>query len=138
MEKDEFLNWYLTSRTPEKPEYPKPERKPWYGPRKKKAKPVTKAPASKKKKRNKKKRKGRPARVDYRVYIKSKEWCEKSKQFRAETGKCEKCGSLNDLQCHHLHYRTLGRETRKDIQVLCGICHMKVHNITPPENLGLE
>lgn len=123
MDKDEFLNWYLTRKILEKTEYPKPERRPRY-PRKKK---------SSKKKVPLKPKKGKPARVDYYDYINSKEWSEKSRQFRKETGKCEMCGSMKKLQCHHLHYRTLGREKRKDIQVLCHTCHMKVHNILPPD-----
>ena len=126
MDKEEFLKWYLTSRTPEKPEYPKPERKPKYPPKKKKTK-ATKKKAKAKPKKNK------PERVDYYVYINSKKWADKSRQFRKETGKCEMCGSTENLQCHHLHYRTLGREKRKDIQVLCGGCHMKVHNLLPPD-----
>jgi 5-methylcytosine-specific restriction endonuclease McrA len=128
MDKEEFLNWYLTSRTPEKTEYPKPERKPRFH-KKKKAKVAKKKPKPKKNK---------PERVEYYVYINSKKWADKSRKWRKETGKCETCGSTENLQCHHLHYRTLGRENRKDIQVLCAGCHMKVHNILPPETTGLE
>ena len=129
MDKEEFLNWYLTSRTPEKPEYPKPVRKPKYPPKKKKA--VKKATPAKKKKPEK------PKKVDYYTYIDSKEWAAKSRKFRKETGKCETCGETRNLQCHHLHYRTLGREKRKDIQVLCANCHMKVHGIIPPDSPDL-
>ena len=77
------------------------------------------------KKRSLKKRK-----VDYKTYIKSEEWKvkrEKFKEYKKHT--CERCGSVNNLQVHHKHYETLGRESFKDLELLCGNCHMKEHGI---------
>ena len=77
----------------------------------------------------KKKTKKRPKCIDYHEYIKSPEWKAKSKKWRDATGKCEECGSTHSLECHHLHYKTLGKEKRSDIKVLCHKCHCKVHGV---------
>lgn len=81
--------------------------------------------------KKKKKRKQKPSKkfVDYHDYIRSKEWLDKSRKWRAETKKCEICGSTENLQCHHLHYKTLGNEQRKDIQVVCYLCHCALHGV---------
>jgi hypothetical protein len=49
---------------------------------------------------------------------------------RRETGQhydCEmitkRCGAVGPLQMHHKHYRTLGRETLDDVEMLCDSCH---------------
>lgn len=65
----------------------------------------------------------------YVKYINSAEWREKSRIWRMEEGKCELCGSTDRLQCHHKHYRTLGKEKRSDIQVVCYNCHCKRHGV---------
>jgi hypothetical protein len=88
----------------------------------KKAKAVKKK--NKPRKYNKRKSKG-----TYVKYIKSAEWKEKSRLWRAEAGKCELCGAEDRLQCHHKHYRTLGKEKRSDIQVVCYKCHCKIHGV---------
>lgn len=88
-----------------------------------------------KKKRWKRKSKKSPAKkkrrsgVKYYRYIKSTEWIEKSRKWREETGACEMCGATDSLQCHHLHYRTVGKETREDIMVVCYECHCKLHGV---------
>tara|TARA_R100000049_G_C1947210_1_gene92856 strand:- start:2144 stop:2500 length:357 start_codon:yes stop_codon:yes gene_type:complete len=33
------------------------------------------------------------------------------------------------LQVHHLHYRSMGNESSKDVEVLCKGCHQQFHNI---------
>jgi len=33
------------------------------------------------------------------------------------------------LECHHIHYNTLGCEKRRDIQVLCHKCHCAAHGV---------
>jgi hypothetical protein len=90
-------------------------------PRKKKAEPDKKP---KHKKHDKRRTKG-----TYVKYINSAEWREKSRIWRMEEGKCELCGSTDRLQCHHKHYRTLGKEKRSDIQVVCYKCHCKLHGV---------
>lgn len=50
------------------------------------------------------------------------------KQLRAEVlksqdGKCRCCDERKGLQMHHLHYRTLGDETARDVEILCAKHH---------------
>jgi len=42
-------------------------------------------------------------------------------------GKCERCGLGLPLDLHHLHYRTVGRETPADLLALCRDCHDAAH-----------
>lgn len=43
--------------------------------------------------------------------------------------RCEWCSGTNvELQVHHLHYRTLGKEDPTDLIVLCDDCHLLIHN----------
>lgn len=90
----------------------------------KKAKADKDARKKHKPRKNKRKSKG-----TYVKYINSAEWREKSRIWRMEEGKCELCGSTDRLQCHHKHYRTLGKEKRSDIQVVCYKCHCKLHGV---------
>ena len=90
-------------------------------PKKKKPKPKCNN-----KRKSKRKKKGW---VDYEKYIKSAAWRKKSKEWREAEGKCEICGATENLQCHHKHYKTLGHETREDVQVVCYKCHCKLHNV---------
>lgn len=70
---------------------------------------------------------------DYAEYIRSWEW----RWFRetilpARDYQCERCGWPAPevvLHLHHLHYETLGKETEKDVLVLCEECHKKEHKI---------
>lgn len=65
----------------------------------------------------------------YAEYIKSAKWLKKSKEFRERAGKCAECGTTHRLQCHHKHYKTLGREQFEDILVVCYQCHCKLHGV---------
>lgn len=63
---------------------------------------------------------------DYDRYIRSTEWKNKRKAFiKLKNGKCERCGCSRNLQVHHIHYRTFGKERVKDVEVLCFGCHEK-------------
>ena len=68
-------------------------------------------------------------RLKYSEYIESKEWIEKSRGFREEVGKCERCGNKENLECHHITYETLFEEQEIDIEVLCKECHEKEHKL---------
>ena len=85
--------------------------------------------ATKKGRRRKRKSKANThIRVDYYTYIKSPEWRSKTRDFRLAVGnRCEQCGATKSLQVHHKHYRTLGRERKKDVEVLCVHCHQAEH-----------
>lgn len=86
--------------------------------------------ARKKRKRNKRqlRQEERFVRLDYYVYLASPAWSKKRRRFIREAGgKCQTCGSNKRLQVHHKHYRTLGRERRRDVRVLCDDCHSLEH-----------
>lgn len=68
---------------------------------------------------------------DYHSYIASREWEIKSYYTKQAAGwRCEKCkkpGNKTTLHLHHKHYKTLYKERRKDVEVLCEGCHAKRH-----------
>lgn len=48
--------------------------------------------------------------------------------MRLDNNRCCMCGTYNDLEVHHLHYRNLGREDIiKDLVTVCVDCHKKIH-----------
>ena len=71
----------------------------------------------------------------YQRYLKTPHW----RNFRdrvllrcvvAGRYKCETCGDLfgrSEMEVHHKHYKTVGRERPIDVQVLCGGCHAATH-----------
>ena len=66
--------------------------------------------------------------MQYLEYINSIEWKELSSDIkRSRHYRCEACGSIKRLQCHHVTYNRLGREKRSDLFVLCRDCHSKYH-----------
>ncbi len=67
--------------------------------------------------------------INYKEYIQSDEWKEKSKKWILEAGACERCSSGYGLTCHHKDYKNLGHERRKDVMVLCWNCHKKYHRV---------
>jgi len=38
---------------------------------------------------------------------------------------CEKCGSTQRLQIHHITYSRIGHERMDDLQVICSKCHRR-------------
>lgn len=84
---------------------------------------------AKKNKKKKQKKKQQSEQPKYADYIKSAEWRRKSRCWRKQAGKCEICGSTERLECHHKHYKTLGKEKRKDIMVVCRTCHCEIHSV---------
>jgi len=76
----------------------------------------------------KRRRKGVPA------YYSTETWRKKrAEAFRIHGYKCAVCGSVKDLQVHHLRYRKNGKsifgheDPAKDLRVLCKKCHPKGH-----------
>lgn len=72
---------------------------------------------------------GRPRpHIDYKKYIRTKEWKDKATQFKNRVGgKCEVCCSTDYLCAHHNTYKTLGNENDRDLMVLCRECHFQFH-----------
>lgn len=68
-------------------------------------------------------------KTKYNAYIASSEWQEKRKQvFEQKWYKCEACGITEWLHVHHWTYRRLYKEKLSDLFVLCGYCHMSLHD----------
>lgn|SRR5258707_10513860 len=80
------------------------------------------------KEKRKKKRIGF-TKVEYSaIYLKSGHWQGQRKQaLRRAKHRCQHCESTRRLEVHHLSYERLGREKKKDLIVLCAICHEKEH-----------
>jgi hypothetical protein len=91
--------------------------------------PVNRPRTKHKPKNKKQKGKQKQQKPQYHEYIRSLKWRKKSHYWRKRTKACEVCGSENNLQCHHKHYRTLGHEQRRDIMVVCYTCHCKLHDV---------
>lgn len=80
--------------------------------------------------------------MNYREYINSPHWKKKRAEFiESVGGRCERCGSTKQLQVHHKHYRTLKRESKEDVEVLCKECHELEHEekgVTQTNELAAE
>ena len=76
-----------------------------------------------------KRKKRRPkGTTSYTEYLKSKAWYVKRDQIKSlKNNKCEKCGSIRNLQVHHKTYKRLGNELLTDLQLLCDLCHKEIH-----------
>lgn len=67
----------------------------------------------------------------YEKYLKQKHWRDLRKvKIWASNYACEKCGSGENLEVHHLTYVRIKRELLEDLQVLCGPCHAEEHGIS--------
>jgi hypothetical protein len=63
---------------------------------------------------------------NYEEYRRTLHWGIVSHDLRKDH--CEDCKITKVcLVVHHLNYSCLGRETRKDVRTLCGVCHIKEH-----------
>lgn len=65
--------------------------------------------------------------INYKKYINSSRWKNKSRIIKEEHPFCYCCGSVKRLAVHHICYHNLGCESDWDLKVLCDICHKKVH-----------
>lgn len=64
----------------------------------------------------------------YHKYIASRFWRTLSKRFLHDAGyRCECCGCGGELHVHHKTYKSLGNESRHQVQVLCRDCHSAMH-----------
>lgn len=70
--------------------------------------------------------------VDYKKYMRSKEWkAKRQEKLEVCDHKCECEGGCyrKATQVHHLHYDTLGEESMEDLQALCPKCHMQKSDV---------
>lgn len=71
--------------------------------------------------------------MNYQEYIWSDVWRDKSKTFLEQreystgSSKCEVCEKKKPLNVHHLHYKTLGMESSRDLIAVCKKCHELIH-----------
>ncbi len=64
--------------------------------------------------------------LTYRLYLRSPLWRARRRIWILEAGgRCQCCRSRRRLSVHHRTYKRLGRERRRDIQVLCWDCHRR-------------
>jgi 5-methylcytosine-specific restriction endonuclease McrA len=67
---------------------------------------------------------------EYKAYLNSKEWfAVRESLFVVRGKKCERCGSKENIQVHHIHYRNIFREQLEDLMVVCKDCHRKIHGL---------
>lgn len=65
---------------------------------------------------------------EYKKYLKYEHWRVIRTKFISERGgKCEDCGTTENLHIHHMHYRTIGKEKKEDVEILCANCHEYKH-----------
>jgi hypothetical protein len=67
-------------------------------------------------------------RYEKRKYMSSKEWKNLRKIIKIRDKKCVSCGTLKNLEVHHLTYERLGDEKLSDLVVLCRECHQRQHD----------
>jgi hypothetical protein len=70
-------------------------------------------------------------RREYWNYLLSPQWAERRQAVLDRAGgRCERCGTEAErLEVHHLHYRTIFRETPEDLQAVCRPCHAQEHGV---------
>jgi len=65
---------------------------------------------------------------DKSEYLASKYWKDlKAKCHKRDSHKCVTCGDSNYLNCHHITYCNLGKDTLDDVTTLCESCHSSLH-----------
>lgn len=75
----------------------------------------------------------------YKEYLQSEWWKKKKfKKLKSVGFRCQQCSAKRELQTHHLHYKSLGRERLEDLRVLCKACHYKEHELTIEANRHLD
>lgn len=68
---------------------------------------------------------------EYQKYLKSDIWQQKRKELAEFYGhKCVFCKREEKLHLHHFNYDCLGKETFRDVVMLCKGCHLRIHKGT--------
>lgn len=67
--------------------------------------------------------------MSYLDFLQTPYWKAISVYKKIKEGRCEICGSKFDLHTHHKTYDNHGYEFLhlNDLQVICGVCHSKIH-----------
>lgn len=82
-------------------------------------------------------------KLNYNEYLASQEWKSIRAAHLLQYPKCERCGSENNLQVHHLYYEddlgsVLGRETSGCLATLCSNCHLELHEELAAAKLQID
>lgn len=64
---------------------------------------------------------------NYKEYLNSEHWKSFSRKVKSERRYCQNCCKKHNLNVHHKNYECLGKETDKDVIILCGDCHFRFH-----------
>ena len=68
--------------------------------------------------------------MTYRDYLKSDHWRElKKHKLKRTEKKCAICGTLNQIDCHHVLYKNIHDVTTADLRWLCRPCHERAHEL---------
>jgi len=66
--------------------------------------------------------------LNYSEYLNTKHWVALRSKFKSKQVKeCVMCGSIKNLNIHHMTYERLGNENFDDLVFLCKDCHTKLH-----------
>lgn len=77
-----------------------------------------------------KKRVDEKAMPKYHLYMASKKWRKRCKDFYDKYGRaCAVCGTSESLNIHHMAYTHLGNELDEELAVLCELHHKEFHAI---------
>jgi len=64
-------------------------------------------------------------------YLNSKHWKDfRKKIYDKYNGVCQECGykfPIEHCHVHHISYKNVGKETDKDVRLLCSDCHNQLH-----------
>ncbi len=64
----------------------------------------------------------------YHNYLESDQWSNiRNIVLMRAKYKCEKCGGKENLDVHHLNYKSVFDESLKDLLLLCRSCHNNQH-----------
>jgi 5-methylcytosine-specific restriction endonuclease McrA len=65
-------------------------------------------------------------------YLLSEEWAKiRNDLFQTRGKECQRCGSKNQIQVHHLTYDNWKNEEPQDLEILCAKCHKSEHKKSP-------
>jgi len=76
-------------------------------------------------------------RMPYHKFLETEYWHSvRIKKITMVGGRCQQCGSNEDIQVHHKTYHNRGDELRHlgDLMVLCSSCHSRIHGRARHEN----
>lgn len=65
---------------------------------------------------------------EYAKYLRSEDWKSRKEYLSQQwNNECACCKKNKNLHLHHLSYDNLGKETIRDVILLCKGCHLDVH-----------